>query len=84
MISYRDFNWKKDKCFLGNEYIGKIVEDQNVKGMFWIEWPDHIRSNDFYNKTRAKDNLIKYVIETRNTDLRSTKNGTDTDVQVPL
>lgn len=32
----------------------KLVEHSVHKGMFYLEWPDGSKSDDFYNKTRAK------------------------------
>lgn len=32
----------------------KLVEHSVHKGLFYLEWPDGSRSDDFYNKTRAK------------------------------
>lgn len=32
--------------------------------MYWVVWPDGIKSQDFYNLTRAKDistNLLEYL-----------------------
>jgi len=40
----------------------KLVPHETHKGMFWIEWPDGSRSDDFYNYTRASDHMSKIKI----------------------
>lgn len=37
----------------------KLIEHETHKGMYYLEWPDGSRSDDFYSKTRAKDHLAK-------------------------
>jgi hypothetical protein len=37
----------------------KLVEHKQHKGMFYLVWPDGSMSDDFYNKTRAKDHAAK-------------------------
>lgn len=33
----------------------KIVPDELYPEMYWIQWPDRVKSADFYNIQRAKD-----------------------------
>lgn len=65
-INYNSFTWKKVKdaheMYLGEEYVGKVY---NI-GMFKIELKDGSSPLDFYNITRAKDNMIKLILAERN------------------
>lgn len=37
----------------------KIVGHSVYEEMYYLEWPDGSRSDDFYSKTRAKDHAAK-------------------------
>lgn len=42
----------------------KIKQHKDYPSMYWVVWPDGIKSQDFYNLTRAKDistNLLEYL-----------------------
>lgn len=39
----------------------RIVADKKYKQMFWLEWDDKVRSDRFYNKTRAKCHMMVIV-----------------------
>lgn len=67
MIEYSKYTWKKDKCYLGTEYIGEVKKDHHTPTMFRFIWPDGHESEDYFNKDRAKDNLILLDLRRRNT-----------------
>lgn len=39
--------------------VMNIVEDMKHEGMYRIQWPDGVLSEDFYNLARAKDHAAK-------------------------
>ncbi len=43
----------------------KTVPDKKYPNMYRVEWPDGVLSADFYNKTRAKEHLLKIQAEMR-------------------
>lgn len=78
MISYSDFTWKTVspymKCYLGKEFVGEIYHEGILLpnyGGWYIRWPDGTTSKDYYNADRAKDNLMKYEVESRNMNTKS-------------
>lgn len=38
----------------------KIIEHKKYKGMYYLVWEDGVKSQDFYNLTRANDILKNY------------------------
>lgn len=46
----------------------KIVKDLEFTGMYRLQWPDGVLSEDFYNLTRVKDILRNYdfYVENKN------------------
>lgn len=64
MIDSKRFEWKGNELYLGEEYIGRVFPAEDC--IWWIEWADKTKSVDYYNKARAKDNLIKFTIRDRN------------------
>ncbi len=65
MIEYKDFTWKnKYNLYLGDTYIGKVFNAE--EDCWWVEWADGTISADYYNLSRAKDNLIKHTMRERN------------------
>lgn len=38
----------------------KIVEHKKYQGMYYLVWEDGVKSQDFYNLTRANDILKNY------------------------
>lgn len=77
MISRNNFKYIKNSLFLGTEYIGSVF--QGDEDCWWIRFSNGDISADFYNITRAKENLITLTIAERNKELRCTKNICDRD-----
>lgn len=60
---YEDFHWKNGMLYLKKEYIGvSLIPHPEYPDMYYI-MTDLGESDDFYNKTHAKDNGIKLAME---------------------
>lgn len=71
MIDTNKFLWidKGTKLYLGSEFIGEIVEQQSKdcnQSLWRIKFSNGDLSLDFYNKTRAQENLIRLTQKERN------------------
>lgn len=66
MHSRKELSWVKNSLWHKGNYISAIVEDTAHPGMFCIKWPDGSESNDYYNKTRAKDHAIRLALKDLN------------------
>lgn len=64
VYSRRDFSWKDNKLYLDKTYIGKVFEGED--SVWWIQWADKQISADYYNLTRAKENLVKITMKELN------------------
>lgn len=62
----KNLKWLKNSLWEGDNYKLAIVEDSEHKGMFWLKWPDGVKSEDFYNKTRAVDHAIRLTLQDLN------------------
>lgn len=66
IYSYKEFSWEKGMLYLGVDYTGiSIRSDMDNPEMYWIMFPEG-ESQDFYNKTRAKDNAVQYAMDLLN------------------
>lgn len=75
MISGSNFKYIKNSLYLGTEYIGTVFQ---INETCWkIRFYNGDISTDFYNITRAKENLITLTIAERNKDLRYPENTCD-------
>lgn len=70
MIEYSKFNVKKKKLYLVEEYIGELQPHVEFKRMFHHKYADGSTSEEFWNETRAWDNLRKSEQAVRNAVLR--------------
>lgn len=81
VYAYSEFSFKNDKLYLGNKntkYSIKPCEVENTETVFYqIRFPDGSLSDDYYNRDRVKDNLIKMV-------QRYYNNDTKDDTQIAL
>lgn len=58
MIGLNDLIWKKDKLYRGKKWTGyKVSQDVEKPTMFRIIKEGWV-SEDYFNKTRAKDNAM--------------------------
>lgn len=58
-----DFRWKgNDLLFEGKIFMG-VFPNKDHKNMWHVEYPNMFLSQDFYNKTRAKEHCINEAIE---------------------
>ena len=81
VVGVRDFNWKKDNLYLNGKYVGKVIPD--IESMWKIEFKDKELSSDYYNKTRAKDNLIKFLMKEHNSTIYQSQNDQETALGGP-
>lgn len=65
MVGQEDFKWDGYRLYLGDEYVGRVYE---ADILYRILWADGVKSDDYYNISRAKDNLIKHTIDNRNAE----------------
>jgi len=57
-----DTYWKDDKLYFHKKDTKlKIIPSENE--LFRIEWPDRVKSADFYNFTRAREAAKLYVLK---------------------
>lgn len=75
MISRNNFRYIKNSLYLGTEYIGSVYRMDET--CWKIRFYNGDISEDFYNITRAKENLIVLTLWERNKDLRYPKNTCD-------
>lgn len=68
MIDGSKFTWKDNKLYLGSEYVGEVFSIE--ENLWWIKFSNGELSEDYYNETRAKDNLIKLITQERNLEMR--------------
>lgn len=64
--SRKELKWVKSSLWYKDTYILAIVEDLEQKGMFWIKWPDGTQSDDYYNKTRARNHAMALTLKDMN------------------
>lgn len=57
-----EFTWVKNSLWYKDDYLLAIVEDTDITGMFWIEFNDGTKSDDYYNYTRAKEHAIRITL----------------------
>lgn len=78
-----DLIWK-DKDLLLKKPLISILENPTHKGMFWVLWPDGVKSADCYNLTRAKDHAMTIALQTlNNTTLDKIYDGQETPSEAP-
>ena len=79
MIGRINLSWKDNNLYQGKKKTGFSVyfhhgllygpglhgEDQPGK-FYKVKWPDGTLSEDFYNRTRAKENCVKVYLESIN------------------
>ena len=46
--------WKKNSLFYQDVKLAGLIPNKDFPGMYFVIWPDGIRSKDCYNKTWAK------------------------------
>lgn len=63
-----EFKWVSNSLWLKDEYLLAVVEENDKPGMWRIVWADDSKSEDFYNKSRAKENALVYELRIRNND----------------
>lgn len=39
----------------------KIIKHRQYPGMYWVQWPDKVKSVDYYNLTWAKEHCAGEV-----------------------
>lgn len=66
VIGQNRFTWKDLDLYLDGKKIGSLVEHKIHKGMFYLKWLDGQQSDDFYNLSHAKHNLVKWELKRRN------------------
>lgn len=63
MAQYSAYNWEDNVCFLKGKKQLEIIQNEEYNEMWVIKYPDGEISGMF-NKTRAKDNAVKYLCST--------------------
>jgi len=58
MIGSRNLIWKGLELYYRGEKVLQLRSDTDYPHMYWIEWIDGTLSEDYYNKTWAKQNAI--------------------------
>lgn len=54
---WRGFNWRENQLYVQEDNTGvSIVPDATYADLWRVRWPDGVLSDDFYNKTMAKEN----------------------------
>lgn len=59
MIDRKKLHWEEDNLFYGKEL--KMTVFKLPTGFYKLRWPDGSESDDFYNKTWAKENSARIV-----------------------
>ena len=69
MLNTSNFNWKRNKLYLGEENTGFSVQQKfyaSDTNFYWVRWPDGVLSEDFYNLTRAREHCISEATKSIN------------------
>lgn len=61
--SAKDFKWKKNELLFEDKIFMGVVQDKTYPNMYWIKYPDNMKSLDFYNLTRAKDHCLTEAMQ---------------------
>lgn len=65
VYGYNEFNWEDNKLYRGKEETGLLIEkDLEYPPMWRFKYKDY--TSDIFNKTRVKDNAIRYMMEELN------------------
>lgn len=63
----KDFKWNdKDELFFKDKMVFRLERDQTNPDMYWILWPDSVKSAGFYNYTRARENALTTAVSNAN------------------
>jgi hypothetical protein len=63
----KELTWWDHELYFKDKYLGKVITAAH--GLWRIEWPDGIRSVDYYNLTRAKEHMINVGLKELNNAL---------------
>lgn len=66
MYNRKHLSWVRNSLWYQDTYVLAVVEDYNQKGMYRIVWADDVKSDDYYNLTRAKENAVNYTLTSMN------------------
>lgn len=73
------FKWKDNDLLFKNTKFMSIIEDPSYKTFWRVEYPDGMRSEDFYNKTRAKENCIQAAMKEKGMEWKEEVRETQED-----
>lgn len=72
---YKDIMWSKNNAYYKSKYVGGVVKDSELKGMYRYKHINGAESVDYYNKSRAMDNFTKQFVLLWNETLDLQKTG---------